>query len=82
MPAIGALKMPAMPAAAPHPTSSISTLGGMRNRLPSFDPMAAPVKTIGPSAPTDPPNPIVMELATTDEYTLWPLRRDLLLDMA
>ena len=66
IPAIGALKMPATPAAAPLPTSIISICGDMRNRLPRFDPIAAPVLTIGPSAPTDPPKPIVIELATTE----------------
>ncbi len=43
IPAIGALKIPAMPAAAPHPTRIISTLGDMRSHEPSVDPMAAPV---------------------------------------
>ena len=80
-PAIGALKMPAMPAAAPQPTSTISVFGDNRNMLPRFEPIAAPVYTIGPSAPTDPPNPIVMELATTEVYILWNFRRLFFCDM-
>lgn len=43
MPAIGALNMPAIPAAAPQPTSIINTLGDSLNAWPRFDPMAAPV---------------------------------------
>ena len=38
-------------------------------------PMAAPVNTIGPSAPTEPPKPMVTEEAMSDEYMLWILRR-------
>ena len=34
---------------------------------PMFDPMAEPVSTIGASGPTDPPKPIVAELAMIDE---------------
>ena len=67
IPAIGALNMPAIPAAAPHPTIIMSTLGDMRNSDPMVEPIAAPVNTIGPSAPTEPPNPMVMELASIDE---------------
>ena len=62
----GALKIPATPAAAPQPTSNISKRGDKRNACPIFDPMAAPVETIGPSAPTEPPKPIVIDAATTD----------------
>lgn len=43
MPAIGALKMPAMPAAAPHPTSIIKILGESLNIEPRFEPIDAPV---------------------------------------
>ena len=82
MPAMGALKMPAMPAAAPQPTRIISVLGERRKAWPTLEPIAAPVATIGPSAPTDPPKPMVMELAITLVYMLWRLRRLLLVDMA
>ncbi len=66
MPAIGALNMPAIPAAAPQPTRIIRMRGDIRKCAPRFEPMAAPVNTIGPSAPTEPPNPIVTELAITE----------------
>ncbi len=66
MPAIGALKMPAMPAAAPHPTNIINTRGDILKSDPRLLPIAAPVYTIGPSAPTEPPKPIVMDEATID----------------
>ena len=36
-------------------------------------PMADPVSTTGDSAPTDPPNPIVMPEATIDDHVLWVL---------
>ena len=62
-PAMGALKIPATAPSAPHPTKSINVRWSMRKVEPSVEPMADPVSTIGASAPTDPPNPIVMELA-------------------
>ena len=37
---------------------------------PRLLPMAAPVNTIGPSAPTDPPKPMVTDEAMSDEYML------------
>ena len=82
MPAMGALKMPDIPAAAPQPTSIISTRGDMRNACPTFEPIAAPVATIGPSAPTEPPKPMVMDEAITEVYMLCFLRRLLLDEMA
>ena len=81
-PAIGALKMPATAPAAPHPTSNISVCGGKWNRLPRSEPMAEPVSTIGASAPTDPPNPMVMELANTLDQRLWGRIRARLREMA
>ena len=81
-PAIGALKIPAIAAAAPQPTSSISVLLSMRNNCPRLEPMAEPVSTIGASAPTDPPKPMVMADARTDVQQLCPLRRDCFEDMA
>ena len=44
--------------------------------------MAEPVSTIGASAPTDPPKPMVMAEAMTLDQQLCDLRRDLLLEMA
>ena len=81
-PAIGALKIPAILADAPHPTRSISTRVSSLKALPMFDPIAAPVYTIGASAPTDPPNPIVIELATTEVYILCGFNRLLRCEIA
>ena len=69
-PAIGALKMPLTAPAAPHPTRSIIFLLSRRNICPRFEPMALPVSTIGASAPTLPPKPMVMPDATTDDHVL------------
>ena len=74
-PAIGALKMPAMAAAAPHPTSNISVLLFMRNFCPRLLAIAEPVSTIGASAPTEPPKPMVIAEATTDDQQLCPASR-------
>ena len=69
-PAIGALKMPATAPAAPQPTRSIICLLLRLNNRPKLLPMALPVSTIGASAPTLPPKPIVMALATTELHVL------------
>ena len=74
-PAIGALKIPPMAPAAPHPTSNINVRCSILNILPRFDPIADPVSTIGASAPTDPPKPMVMALAMVDDQILWRLIR-------
>ena len=47
-----------------------------------LEPMAAPVKTIGPSAPTEPPNPMVIDEAISDAYMLRFLSRDLRREIA
>src|SRR3712207_7680045 len=67
---MGALNMPAMAAAAPHPTSQISCRLSMPNSFPKLEPMALPVKTIGASAPTEPPQPIVIPDAMTLDQQL------------
>ncbi len=82
IPAMGALKMPAMPAAAPQPTNIIRMRGERRNICPMLEPMAAPVYTIGPSAPTDPPLPMVSDDAMSDEYMLCFFSRLLFWDIA
>jgi len=66
-PAMGALKMPAIPAVAPQPSKIIMVCWSRRNLRPRFEPMAEPVSTIGASAPTDPPKPMVMLDARTLE---------------
>ena len=81
-PAIGALKMPAIAPAAPQPTSVISILRSMWKALPRLEPMALPVSTIGASAPTEPPKPMVIADAITDDQQLCDLSLDLLDDMA
>ena len=82
IPAMGALNMPAMPAAAPQPTSIISMRGDRRKAEPRLEPIEAPVYTMGPSAPTEPPKPMVTELAIRDVYMLWRFRRLLFWEMA
>ena len=57
-PAIGALKVAEMPPAAPHATSRRSRAGGTRTSWPTVEPSAEPICTIGPSRPTDPPEPM------------------------
>ncbi|RME75536.1 MAG: hypothetical protein D6776_02970 [Planctomycetota bacterium] len=58
-PATGALKIAAMPAAAPQPTSVRSRRSPTRRNCPSTEPVPAPICTIGPSEPAEPPEPIV-----------------------
>ena len=43
IPAIGALKIPAIPAAAPQPTNIIKMRGDSLNAWPRLEPIAAPV---------------------------------------
>jgi len=74
-PAIGALKIPAIAPAAPQPTKSISVRCSILKTLPRLEPIAEPVNTIGASAPTEPPKPMVMELAITDDHVLCRLIR-------
>ena len=69
-PAIGALKIPAMAADAPHPMSRKMVLLSRLNLRARLLPIAEPVSTIGASAPTEPPNPIVMAEATTEVHVL------------
>ena len=69
-PAIGALKIPDTAAVAPQPTRSISVRLSNLNIRPKLLPIAEPVKTIGASAPTEPPKPIVMAEATIDDQVL------------
>ena len=81
-PVMGALKMPATAPVAPQPTNNISFFWSRRNSLPKFEPIAEPVRTIGASAPTEPPNPMVSELATTDDHMLCAFMIALLREMA
>ena len=81
-PAIGALKMPPIAPAAPQPTSNISVFWSRWKARPKLEPMAEPVSTMGASAPTEPPKPMVMALATTDDHILCTLMMALRCDMA
>ena len=81
-PAIGALKIPAIAPAAPHPTSVISIFRSKWNSCPRLEPMAEPVSTIGASAPTDPPKPMVMAEAITLDQQLCDFSRERLDEMA
>lgn len=81
-PAMGALNIPAIAAAAPHPTSNMSVLLSILNSCPRLLPMAEPVSTIGASAPTLPPKPMVIAEAITELQQLWPFSRLRLLLMA
>ena len=69
-PASGALKIPATAPAAPHPRRRVMFLYDKPIFLPMLEPIAAPVYTIGASAPTEPPKPMVTELATRDDHML------------
>ena len=73
-PAIGALKMPDTAAAAPQPTNSIMVLLSMWKMRPRLEPMAEPVSTMGASAPTEPPKPMVIDEATMLDHVLWARR--------
>ena len=57
-PASGALKVAAMPPAAPQATSSRIRRSSSRSSWASVEPSAEPICTIGPSRPTDPPPPM------------------------
>ena len=69
-PAMGALNMPATAPAAPHPTSSIMWRLDRWNMRPRLLPMALPVSTMGASAPTLPPKPMVTADASTEVKVL------------
>jgi hypothetical protein len=56
-PVIGALKVAAIPPAAPQATMIRSRLSDIRTSCPSVEASAEPICTIGPSRPTDPPTP-------------------------
>ncbi len=66
-PAIGALKVAEIPPAAPHATSTRNRDSGTRVSCPSAEPSAEPICTIGPSRPTEPPEP--MHSAEASDFT-------------
>ena len=81
-PVIGALKTPPNAPATPQPMRSMRLRCSRRKRRPKLDPTAAPVRTIGDSAPTDPPKPMVSALARSDDQVLCGLMRLLRWEMA
>ena len=58
-PVIGALNVAEMPPAAPQATMIRSRLSGIRTHWPMLEASAEPICTIGPSRPTEPPDPMV-----------------------
>ena len=56
-PVIGALKVAAMPPPAPQATRIRSRFSGIFTHWPRLEASAEPICTIGPSRPTDPPDP-------------------------
>ena len=56
---MGELKIALMPAADPHPIRMGMCSRATRKSWPMPEAMAAPICTIGPSAPADPPEPMV-----------------------
>jgi len=59
-PATGALNVPATPAAAPQATITRVSLLEKPSSCATVDPAADPIWTIGPSRPTEPPEPMQM----------------------
>ena len=66
-PAIGALKVAEMPPAAPRATNRRKCVSETFVACPSSEPSADPIWTIGPSRPTDPPEP--MQIADASDLT-------------
>ena len=58
-PAMGALKTEAMPAAAPHPSNVVACSRVMPRIWAREEPITDPIWTMGPSAPAEPPEPMV-----------------------
>ena len=61
-PAMGALKAELTPAAMPQASKSVRSFMRILLKSAKFEPMAAPVDTIGDSRPAEPPNPTVIPL--------------------
>ncbi len=61
---MGALKVAAIPPAAPQATMMRSFVSDMRTTCPRVEARADPICTIGPSRPTEPPTPMQSAEAT------------------
>jgi hypothetical protein len=57
-PAMGALNVAEIPPAAPQATRMRMRASGARSAWPRVEPSAEPICTIGPSRPTEPPEPM------------------------
>src|SRR5574344_1324257 len=70
MPAIGALNTPAIAPADPQANNIIFICLSTLKRLPMFDAIALPVKTIGASNPTEPPKATVIDDVAIEDQQL------------
>ena len=70
MAAIGALKMEDIAPAAAQPISKVLDAWFIKNIREILDPNDAPVATVGPSSPTDPPKPTVIGAVIKEAY-IW-----------
>ena len=68
MAAIGALKIEDMAPAAAQPISRVREAWFIWNIREMFEPMEAPVATVGPSSPTEPPKPTVIGAVIREAY--------------
>ena len=69
-PAMGALKMAEIPAAAPHAKRRVRSFKLKRSQRAVLLPIAEPVAAIGASSPAEPPKPTVRILLSICEYNL------------
>ena len=70
-PVIGALKVAAIPPAAPQATMIRSRVSDIRTSWPRVEANADPIWTIGPSRPTEPPTPMQIAEATALTTVTW-----------
>ena len=70
-PVMGALNVAEIPPAAPQATSTRSRFSGIRTHWPRLDASAAPICTIGPSRPTEPPVPMHSAEASALTTVTW-----------
>ena len=70
-PASGALKVAAIPPAAPQATSTFILGSGTRTTRPRVEPRAEPICTMGPSRPTEPPPPMHRAEASAFTPATW-----------
>ena len=68
---MGALKVAEIPPAAPHATRMRSRVSGTLASWPRLEPSAEPIWTIGPSRPTEPPEPMQRAEASALTTLTW-----------